>query len=48
MSPRQVIAALIHRHPTPDEPDDLEQWVADLANPDPAADLTTPTGEEPS
>jgi hypothetical protein len=42
MSPRDVLAALIHRTPTNTEPDPIEQWPADLrAMPD-AAELTTP------
>ncbi|WP_165945713.1 hypothetical protein [Micromonospora sp. KC606] len=34
MTAREVLAALIHRGPAVEpEPDDIEQWVADLGRP---------------
>lgn len=37
MTAREVLAALIHRGPAVEpEPDDIEQWIADLGNPDEA------------
>ncbi|WP_165944432.1 hypothetical protein [Micromonospora sp. KC213] len=48
MTAREVLAALIHRGPAVEpEPDDIEQWVADLGRPDeapePQTDSTEPT-----